>query len=656
MAHCIKSCGNWSKNLFIQRTWLHNAASLHGKNGSLEFLQNSIIPTMHFQTSLPRLPIPKLEDSCQRYLMSQKPLLTPEEYEQTKQMTENFLGYEGKALHAELIELDKKMKYTSYIKGPWTDRYLKFRDSRFDNMNPFIMARDDPHTNDPLVRATKLIYSALRFKNSLDANVLEPSVYHLNANKSDTKMFRRLMRLLPSSLSWYGAYLYKAFPLDMSQYANLFNSTRIPHEGKDELRVDKSGKHMLIIRNGHIFTFDVIDETGAIFPKDVIHKHLKAIMDQSNELAEYPVPVLTDENRDTWAGIRSHLEQNPHNSKMLAKIDGALFGISLDDKVIGDELDAFRVFLHSEGHSRWFDKSFHYAIAKDSRLAINVEHAWVDGVTVARFLNDTVEDSCKDSYQPSTTDATTSVQKVDLELDDFAKQAIITAQTTFSERVAEFSMAVQKFEEFGENFLKSKKIGPDSVMQLAFQMAHYRQNGRAAATEQLCSTAAFKHGRTETLRSCTVATHACSKAFENSHPAGVEEMDKLIRDCATMHNQLIKEAAMGQGFDRHFYALQTLSEQSDRKVEFFNTDAYKNLNHNILCSSTVGYPNITMGGFAPVVSNGLGIGYKVNKEWLGCYCTSYPDSPNADEFVELVVKSLDDIGAVLEGRNFKVNV
>ena len=656
MARCIKFCGSWSKNLLIQRTWLHSAASLHGKHGSPELLQNSIIPTMHFQPSLPRLPVPKLEDSCQRYLMSQKPLLTPEEYEQTKQVTENFLGYEGRALHAELIELDKKMKHTSYIAGPWTDMFLKYRDSVVLNMNPFIMVKDDPQTDDPLVRATKLIHSALRFKNSLDANVLEPGVYHLNAAKSDTKMFRRLMRLLPSSLSWYGAYLYKAFPLDMSQYTNLFNSTRIPHVGKDELRVDKSGRHMLIIRNGHIFTFDVIDEAGAILQKDVIYKHLLAIMDQSNELEEYPISVLTAENRDTWAGIRSHLEQNPHNSEMLAKIDGALFGISLDDKVINDEFDACRVFLHSEGHSRWFDKSFHYAIAKDSRLAINFEHAWGDGVAVVRFLNDTVESSCKDSYQPSATDATTSVVKVDLELDDFTKQAIVTAQTTFAERVAKLSMAGQKVEEFGGNFLKSKKIGPDSVMQLAFQMAHYRQHGRAAATYESCSTAAFKHGRTETLRSCTVATHACSEAFENSHPAGVEEMDKLLRDCATMHGQLTKEAAMGQGFDRHFFALLTLAEQSDRKVEFFNTDAYKNLNHIILSTSTVGNPNITMGGFAPVVPNGFGIGYQVNKEWLDCTCTSYPDSPNVEEFVELVIKSLNDIRAVLEGRNFKVNV
>lgn len=53
------------------------------------------VPTFHFQDSLPRLPIPKLEDTCRRYLDAQKPLLTPEEYEDTKQLVEKFQKREG---------------------------------------------------------------------------------------------------------------------------------------------------------------------------------------------------------------------------------------------------------------------------------------------------------------------------------------------------------------------------------------------------------------------------------------------------------------------------------------------------------------------------------------------------------------------------------
>lgn len=53
------------------------------------------VHTFHFQDSLPQLPIPKLEDTCHRYLDAQKPLLTPEQYEETKGLVEKFQKRDG---------------------------------------------------------------------------------------------------------------------------------------------------------------------------------------------------------------------------------------------------------------------------------------------------------------------------------------------------------------------------------------------------------------------------------------------------------------------------------------------------------------------------------------------------------------------------------
>ena len=60
-----------------------------------KYIQRSFVPTYHFQPSLPRLPIPKLEDTCRRYLDCQKVILSPEEYENTKRLVENFKQHEG---------------------------------------------------------------------------------------------------------------------------------------------------------------------------------------------------------------------------------------------------------------------------------------------------------------------------------------------------------------------------------------------------------------------------------------------------------------------------------------------------------------------------------------------------------------------------------
>ena len=58
------------------------------------YIQYSKVPTLHFQPSLPRLPIPKLQETCQRYLAALHPLVTPEQHQHTKTIVEEF-GREG---------------------------------------------------------------------------------------------------------------------------------------------------------------------------------------------------------------------------------------------------------------------------------------------------------------------------------------------------------------------------------------------------------------------------------------------------------------------------------------------------------------------------------------------------------------------------------
>ena len=47
--------------------------------------------TYEFQDSLPRLPIPDLQSSCQKYLDSLRPLQTPKEHHETKVAVREFL-------------------------------------------------------------------------------------------------------------------------------------------------------------------------------------------------------------------------------------------------------------------------------------------------------------------------------------------------------------------------------------------------------------------------------------------------------------------------------------------------------------------------------------------------------------------------------------
>ena len=57
-----------------------------------EYLEINPLPTYHFQSSMPTLPIPKLDKSLERYLRSQSALLSADEYQKTSAFATEFLN------------------------------------------------------------------------------------------------------------------------------------------------------------------------------------------------------------------------------------------------------------------------------------------------------------------------------------------------------------------------------------------------------------------------------------------------------------------------------------------------------------------------------------------------------------------------------------
>ena len=70
------------------------------------------------------------------------------------------------------------------------------------------------------------------------------------------------------------------------------------------------------------------------------------------------------------------------NTDALKMVDSAIFCLVLEDKPIhlDDPEDIVSTFLHGNGSSRWFDKSFSLIVASNGHLALNFEHAWGDGM------------------------------------------------------------------------------------------------------------------------------------------------------------------------------------------------------------------------------------------------------------------------------------
>ncbi|KAM4721091.1 carnitine O-palmitoyltransferase 2, mitochondrial [Rhinophrynus dorsalis] len=629
-------------------------------NNDTEYLHRSIVPTMHFQKSLPRLPIPKLEDSIKRYLNAQRPLLDDEQFRKTEQLAKNFQLGVGKQLDEELVLQDKQNKLTSYISGPWFDMYLSARDPIVLNFNPFMSFTPDPKPgyNDQLIRATNITVSAMRFLKTIRAGYLEPEIFHLNPAKSDTLTFRKLIRLVPSALSWYGAYMVNAYPLDMSQYFRLFNSTRLPKLNRDELLTDVSGRHLLVLRKGNFYVFNVLDKDGNVVNASEIQAHLKHIISDPSPEPEFALGYLTSEERNTWAVLRQKLLDNG-NQEALKKVDTAVFCLCLDDFSTKDRIHLSHNMLHGTGLNRWYDKSFSIIMTEDGTTAINFEHSWGDGVAVLRFQNEVFKDSTQRPAVsplscPAIVDSSKAVQKLNFHLDDSLKAAVVNAKKKFDAAVNSLTIETMEFKRGGKDFLKTQKLSPDAISQLAFQMAFLRQYGQTTATYESCSTAAFKHGRTETIRPASIYTKKCSEAFV-LHPSqhSLAELRNMLEDCSKYHGQLTKEAAMGQGFDRHLFALKYLSASKGLPMpEIYQDPSYIRLNHNVLSTSTLTSPAVQLGGFAPVVPDGFGVGYGVHDEWIGCNVSAYP-ARDVKQFVQCVHQSLEDIFKVLEEKPAK---
>jgi carnitine O-palmitoyltransferase 2 len=118
---------------------------------------------MHFQRSLPRLPVPDLKLTCQRYLKAQLPLLSKNDYMKTKKNVEHFEQNDGIVLQEMLKKKDSLNKNTSYITEDWFNMYLSDRSPLPINYNPLLVfKRSDNEYNHQLLRSTNLLISSLR--------------------------------------------------------------------------------------------------------------------------------------------------------------------------------------------------------------------------------------------------------------------------------------------------------------------------------------------------------------------------------------------------------------------------------------------------------------------------------------------------------------
>jgi carnitine O-acetyltransferase len=119
---------------------------------------------MKHQKSLPKLIVPSLDETCQRYLNSVKPLASIAEYSQTMSNVQAFKDTIGPQLQTRLQSRAAE-KSESWLLQWWNDyAYMGYRDPVVLNVSYFYAFKDDLFRKDPAARAASIVIGALAFR------------------------------------------------------------------------------------------------------------------------------------------------------------------------------------------------------------------------------------------------------------------------------------------------------------------------------------------------------------------------------------------------------------------------------------------------------------------------------------------------------------
>ncbi|CAB1312223.1 unnamed protein product [Coregonus sp. 'balchen'] len=316
------------------------------------------------------------------------------------------------------------------------------------------------------------------------------------------------------------------------------------------------------------------------------------------------------------AGDRKEYFSSGVNKRSLDCIEKAAFFVTLDDDeqgVMGEDsaasLDRYaKSLLHGKCYDRWFDKSFSVVIYKNGKIGLNAEHSWADAP-----LGYNEEGHCKGEVDASLPRPQRLSWDITPECQEQISQSLGVAQALADD----VDFHVFSFRDFGKGRIKKCRISPDAYIQLALQLAYYRDRGMFCLTYEASMTRLFREGRTETVRSCSNESCAFVKALEGGE--GVEVCRRLFRQASEKHQNLYKHAMTGAGIDRHLFCLYVVSKYLGVDSPFlkevlsepWHLSTSQTPVQQVELFDMVNHPEYIScgGGFGPVADDGYGVSY-----------------------------------------------
>ncbi|MFD8548865.1 choline/carnitine O-acyltransferase [Streptomyces sp. NPDC059649] len=547
------------------------------------------------EDTLPRVPLPSLEESCERFLAWCRPLLTPAQLAETEAEVAAFLrpGGPGRALHAALEAYDATEGVHSWLDTFWPYRYLGRRDRIALNANFFFLFQDTGRSQ--LDRAAGLIAGALHHKHQLDREALPPVTQ-------------------------------RGRPQTMEQNKFLFSTTRIPGLEQDTVRAPytdewpgpSDARHIVVFRRGRMYTLDVLGPDGAPHSLDDLKAGLRAVIDAATGAEpDAPVGHLTTMARAEWAAARASLQaRHPDNAAALDTIETALFCLCLEDFAPADTQEACDELLYGDRGNRWFDKAVSFIVFADGRAGINVEHCELDGTTILGFVDALLATPAEDHARLSGArpQGAPTPRPLTFHLDDTLRAQVRSAATAFAQYGADTATRTVSFDDFGANTAKSLGVSPDAFVQLAYQLAHQRAKGHLGATYESIATRQWRRGRTEAMRVVTpeIVDFVATLEDPATDPA---TRRAALHTAARAHIARAKECQAGDAPEQHLWELELIQRRRGpdlgitEQPALYRTPGWLIMRDDYLSTSSAPSTHIQYFGFGSTSPRCIGVAY-----------------------------------------------
>lgn len=588
------------------------------------------------QASLPKLPVPELKDTMERYLVAIEPLVTPQQLQKTKQVVADFQSNQawGPYLQDQLKELDR-LTTSSYVEGFWDTMYLEIRDPVVTNVSPGFVLANNPHADQEPSKLASLLGTSVQIART--AQLLEASAKFVNLVNTQQ---------LPPDME-------KTTPLDMSQYPKLFSATRIPGYSRDVLKhvPEANARHVLVICRGHYFTVNILNEAGEPLGTSEIASQLVSVESQALSLGPnfHSIGPLTGKDRLNWSFEYGRLSGLGQNSTVLGKIEESLFAVCLEESAPSTVSEAGQIALHGPSAlNRYYDKSIQLLIFQDGRAGINFEHTGFDGSTILNYIN-AIYAYQADHASLSRVASSKAAPRLQLTLDEALKSSINLAQVDFQTRASGLDGALLDWQSHGKKFITSSGFSPDAYVQMAFQLTQKRLFGKLVSTYESSNVKHYKRGRTECVRSATSDAKKFVETFDSS--ASPEDKVAALTAATNRHVLEAKKSKDGKLIDRHLQVLNWLSlQQSERQAGYqrptlFTDPSYGTHFASILSTSNCGSPALDHFSFGPVTGSGFGLGYMIKDKNIPVAITSFQGK--AQHFADGLKKTLTDMQALV---------